>query len=474
MKIFTKKRIIVGLVIICIVVFFIGYKNREYVEQLPIGCAFKAKALCAAVFVSGRDPVVVEREDMGFSPLFKLFIAKINREEKSVTCSLFGTGLYEQKAVYVDKLGAVLLSGVEEKSIREWKPIISRAEPANPEALPWPKGDLMPADPTPANIDMAKITSAVDGLFIESNPKKKLYTRALLLVHNGRIIAERYGEGVTKDTPLLSWSIAKSFTNAIVGILVKEEKISIKVPVAVPEWQKPDDPRRLITLDQLLRMSSGLEWVESYAERPVSDVNLMLFLKPDMAAYVASKPLAVQPDTLWRYSSGTTNLICRYIYDIIGSRDAYWNFPRRELFNKLGMRSIIWGTDATGTFVGSSFLYATARDYARFGMLYLNDGVWQGERILPEGWVAYSTTPTPAAPKGQYGAHFWLNRGDGSEPNNRLYPQLPKDSFFARGYQGQIIAMIPSRQLVVIRLGMTYDDDWGMEAFTKSVLEAIH
>ena len=224
MKIFTKKRIIVGLVIIFIVVFFIGYKNREYVEQLPIGCAFKAKALCAAVFVSGRDPVVVEREDMGFSPLFKLFIAKINREEKSVTCSLFGTGLYEQKAVYVDKLGAVLLSGVEEKSIREWKPIIPRAEPANPDALPWPKGDLMPTDPTPANIDMAKITSAVDGLFIESNPKKKLYTRALLLVHNGRIIAERYGEGITKDTPLLSWSIAKSFTNAIVGILVKERK----------------------------------------------------------------------------------------------------------------------------------------------------------------------------------------------------------------------------------------------------------
>jgi CubicO group peptidase (beta-lactamase class C family) len=138
------------------------------------------------------------------------------------------------------------------------------------------------------------------------------------------------------------------------------------------------------------------------------------------------------------------------------------------------MRSAIWGTDATGTFVGSSFLYATARDYARFGMLYLNDGVWQGERILPEGWVAYSTTPTPAAPKGKYGAHFWLNRGDGPEANNRPYPQLPKDSFFARGYQGQIIAIIPSRRLVVIRLGMTYDDDWGMEAVIKSVLEAIH
>ena len=280
MRILTKKRIAIGLVVILfIAASFIGYKNRGYFEQLPIGSAFKAKVLCAAVFVSGRDPVVVEREDMGFHPLFKVFKAKINREEKSVTCSLFGTGLLEKKAVYVDQLGAVLLSGVEEKSIRAWKPAISRPEPANPEMLPWPTGDLMPADPTPANIDGAKIASAVDGLFIESNPKKKLYTRAVLVVHNGRIIAERYGKGINKDTPLLSWSIAKSFTNAIVGILVKEGKISIQAPVAVPEWQMTDDPRRLITLDQLLRMSSGLEWVESYTERPVSDVNIMLFLK---------------------------------------------------------------------------------------------------------------------------------------------------------------------------------------------------
>ena len=475
MKIFTGKKFIIGLVIILFAAaFFTGYKNREYVEQLPIGCAFKAQALCAAVFVSGRNAVIVEQEDMGFNPLFKLFKAKINREKKSVTCSLLGTGLYEKKAVYIDKLGAVLLSGVKENAIRKWKPVISPPKPANPEALPWPVGDIMPAGTTPADIDMARITSVVDGLFIESNPKKKLYTRALLIVYNGRIIAERYGNGITKDTPLLGWSMAKSFTNAIVGILVKKGKISIGAPAAIPEWQKANDPRRSITLDQLLRMSSGLEWVEAYAERPVSDVNVMLFLKPDMAAYAASKPLAVGPDTLWSYSSGTTNIIQRYIYDTLGSRQAYWKFPRQELFNKLDMRSAIWGTDATGTFVGSSFIYATARDYARFGMLYLNDGIWQGERILPEGWVAYTTTPAPAAPEGRYGAHFWLNRGEGSNPDNRPYPQLPADSFFAQGYQGQTIAIIPSHKLVVVRLGMTYDDNWGMEPFIKNILGALH
>jgi CubicO group peptidase (beta-lactamase class C family) len=367
----------------------------------------------------------------------------------------------------------VLLSGIEEKVIRGWKPVVSRPEPANFEALPWPKGEQLPKTPLPANIDIAKINSAVEKLFIESNPDKKLYTRAVLIVHNGRIIAERYAPGITKDTPLLSWSMAKSFTNAIIGILVRQNKIAIKAPAAVSEWQTAEDSRHSITLDQLLRMSSGLQWVEAYAERPISDVNIMLFLKPDMGAYAASKPLAVKPDTLWCYSSGTTNIICRLIREKIGSREAYWDFPRRELFNKLGMKSAIWGTDATGTFVGSSYLYATARDYARFGMLYLNDGVWQGERILPEGWVAYSITPTPAAPKGEYGAHFWLNRGGDSKAISRLYPQLPADAFFARGYQGQIIAIIPSRKLVVVRLGMTYDDNWGMESFIKSISEAI-
>jgi CubicO group peptidase (beta-lactamase class C family) len=473
MKMFNKKRVVLGLIVILVIAAFFGYKNKEYIQQLPIGCAFKTKALCAAVFVSGRDPVTTEREDIGFNPLFKLFKAKIDRAEKSVTCSLLGIGLFEKKAVYVDQMGSVLLSGVAEETIRVRKPGIPRPEPAKPETIPWPMGDRMPDGPPPANIDMTKINSAVGKLFIESNSDKKLYTRALLIVHNGRLIAESYGPGITKDTPLLSWSMAKSVTNAIVGILVMKGKISLKGPAPVPEWQKADDPRQAITLDQLLRMSSGLEWVEAYAERPVSDVNIMLLLKPDMAAYMASKPLAAQPDTVWRYSSGTTNLIHRLIRDVLGNREAYWEFPRRELFNKIGMRSAIWETDASGIFIGSSYLYATARDYARFGLLYLNDGVWEGERILPEGWVAYSTTPTPASPKGQYGAHFWLNGSRDSNPKDRMYPQLPGDTFFARGYQGQTIAIIPSRKLVVVRLGMTYDENWGMELFIKNVLDAI-
>ncbi len=338
MKIFNKKNVILGLIVIFIVVAFFGYKNREYIQQLPIGCAFKTRALCSAVFVSGRDPAVTEREDIGFNPLFKIIRAKIDRAKKSVTCSLLGIGLFEKKAVYVDQLGSVLLSGVAEETIRGWKPKIPPPQPVDPASVSWPMGDRLPEDPLPANIDTGKIKSAVEKGFIESDPRKKLYTRALLIVYNGRLVHESYGPGITKDTPLLSWSMAKSVTNAIVGILKMKGKLSLNEPVPVPEWQRAGDPRKAITLDQLLRMSSGLEWVEAYADRPVSDVNIMLLLKPDMATYVASKPLAAKPDTLWYYSSGTTNLIQRIIRDTLVNREAYWEFPRRELFNKIGMR----------------------------------------------------------------------------------------------------------------------------------------
>jgi len=474
MKVFIPKRIVLVLVLVFIAAAILGvYKNREYVQQLPIGCSFKAKALCAAIFVSGRDDKTVEREDMGFNNLFKLFKAEINLPEKSVTCSFLGTGIFKRKAIHIDGLGPILVSSADEKNVLAWRPKIIPAEPAYPEKIPWPQGDLMPSEAPSANIDMAKIDSAVEKLFMENSPQKKLYTRAVIVVHDGRIIAERYGDGITKDTPLLSWSIAKSMVNAIVGIMVMQGKIDIKQPAPVQEWQSANDPRHYITPDHMLRMSSGLEWTEAYAEKPISDVNMMLFLQPDMAAFAAGKPQAASPDKEWRYSSGTTNIICRIIKDKTADINDYWNLPRRELFNKIGMRSAVWSTDARGAFVGSSFLYATARDYARFGLLYLNDGVWQGQRLLPAGWVKYSVTPTPAAPQGQYGAHFWLNGGAGVAPEERPYPRIPADTFFARGYQGQIIAVIPSCKLVIVRLGMTYDNEWGMEEFIKRVINAL-
>jgi hypothetical protein len=474
MKFFTKKRIWLGIVILVLAVaVYFGYRNREYIQQLPIGCGAKAELLCSGIFVSGRDEASVLSEDVAFHPLFKLFKPKIDYNEKSVTVSLWGLGLFKKKAIYHDQLGAILIQNVPEETIRGRKVNLPLPEPANPETVPWPMGDLLSADPLPMNVDQTKVAAALDKIFAEPDPKHLKRTRAAVVVYDGRILAERYADGITKDTRLISWSVAKSITNALAGILAGQGKLNIKDPAPVPEWRSPDDPRHAITTDMLLRMSGGQEWYEAYAEHPVSDVNLMLFTKPDMAAFAAAKPLAVPPDTKWEYSTGTTMIINRIIRQAIEKEEEYWAFPRRELFNKIGMRSAVIETDASGTFTAGSGIYVCARDYARFGLLYLQDGVWQGERILPEGWVAYTATPTPTSKAGDYGAQFWLNKGVPNDPTKRPYPKLPQDMLMADGYQGQMIAIFPSRKLVVVRLGMSWDYGWGRTEFLEDVLSAI-
>jgi hypothetical protein len=474
MKFFAKKRVWIGIaVLILALVVYVGYTKREYIQQFPIGCGAKAQLLCSGIFISGRDEASVLSEDVAFHPLFKMLKPKIDYKEKSVTVSLLGLGLFKKKAIYHNQLGAILIQNVPQDTILGWKVSIPAPEPTNPETVPWPTGDLLPSDPLPANVDQAKLEAALDKVFSEPNPKHLKRTRAALVAYDGRILAERYAPGIHKDTRLISWSIAKSFTNALVGILVGQGRLNIKDPAPVPEWRSPNDPRHAITTDQLLRMSGGLEWYEAYAEHPVSDVNVMLFTKPDMAGFAAAKPLAAPPDTKWEYSTGTTMIINRIIRQAIGNQEEYWAFPRRELFNKIGMRSAVIESDASGTFTAGSGIYVCARDYARFGLLYLQDGVWQGERILPEGWVLYTTTATPTNKGGDYGAQFWLNKGDPNDPAKRPYPKLPQGMFLAEGYQGQMIAMIPSRKLVVVRLGMTFDDRWGMAEFLDEVLSAI-
>jgi CubicO group peptidase (beta-lactamase class C family) len=200
----------------------------------------------------------------------------------------------------------------------------------------------------------------------------------------------------------------------------------------------------------------------------------MLFLEGDFAGYTAKQPLAAEPGTVWSYASGTTNLLCRIMRQRVGGSDSdYFNFPRTALFGKLGMTSAILEPDASGTFAGSSFAYATARDWARFGQFYLQDGVWNGERLLPEGWVAYSTTPAPGAPQGRYGAHWWLNAGIPGNPESRPYPSLPPDLYYASGHEGQFLVVVPSRQAVIVRLGVTRGRDFDLETFIRQILDAL-
>jgi CubicO group peptidase (beta-lactamase class C family) len=273
---------------------------------------------------------------------------------------------------------------------------------------------------------------------------------------------------------MLSWSMAKSVLAALVGAAVLEGRLLPEAPAPVPEWGGADDPRGAITLDQLLRQSSGLDFDETYGA--TNDVSRMLFTHPDTGAFAAASPLAAPPERVWSYSSGTSNLVARILRDAFGGDlGGLVRFSRERLFDAAAMTTAFLEPDASGSFIGSSFAFASARDWARFGELHLRDGVWQGRRLLPEGWVRYVTTPTAAAPRGEYGAHWWLNAGAPGEPGQRSWPLLPTDAYAARGHSGQWVMVVPSAELVVVRLGLGQRDeeDDGTEELVADLLAAL-
>jgi CubicO group peptidase (beta-lactamase class C family) len=441
---------------------------------MAVASGYKAKILCSAVFISKRDPAQVQKEELKDFP----FPTKIDYQNETVSVTP-GFGMPDQLAIFREGLGCTLAPNYTAKHIRDQvtgDPIPYPADLSR-QSLLWPEGELVSTETLPAEIDQEMLNVAVDKTFSEPDSQKVRRTRAVVIVYQGRIIEERYAPGFSKDTPLIGWSMTKSITNALVGIMVGKGKLSIKEPAPVAEWSGPKDPRAAITLDQLLRMSSGLGFVEVYTDL-LSDTPFMLFGTPDSAGFTAAKPQETEPDSRWRYISGSPNLVCRFLREVLGGSLAhYFAFPRRTLFEKIGMRSAVIEPDATGTFVGSSFSYATARDWARFGLLYLQDGVWAGEHILPEGWVKYTTTPTPKAPKGEYGAYWWLNAGNPVGSENRLYPSVPSDLYLARGYEGQNVIVIPSRKLILVHLGACIPpsgpDAWNPEEFIGDVLKAI-
>jgi len=470
--VFRKKGFWAAAAALCIVLLaaFVFEKN-DFATQLSIGAGYQAKILCSAVFVSKRDPKTVLGEDIAIHPLMHFVRSRIDRDKKDVVSSTIG--LFEARAVYLDKLGAVLLSGVPEETVRSWPVRIPDPWPSDPASVAWPTGDLVNPEDLPAGIERPRIEEALDRVFTEPNPARPLRTRAVVVLYQGRIVAERYAPGYSRDMPLIGWSMSKTVTAALVGIRVGEGKLSLKDPASVPEWKKPGDRRGEITLEQLLWMAGGLEFDEEYETKPVSDVNRMLFTKPDMAAYTASLPLVAEPGSVMNYSTGTTNIISRLIRQSFASQEDYFAFPRRTLFNKIGMRTALIEPDSSGTFCSASYVYASARDWARFGLLLLNGGTWEGRRVLPERWVEFMTTPSPASGSGDYGAQTWLNRGPAGRPDKRPYPTLPPDMFKLEGYQDQFTVVIPSRHLVIVRLGMTTKGDFPLESFISNILKAI-
>lgn len=417
-----------------------AFGGSQLVSLAEVGSGYKAKILCSEVFVAGRAEADVNASEFaGINPVLDYVRAQADPTKKEVRASLFGLGA--RRAVYRDGVGCTLTGG-------------QAPEPFDLPARPRASGEWIPPSVLDGEVenDGRSIPGLEDILEAATASSSADYagTRALVVIRDGRLVGESYAAGFSPETRFLSWSMAKSVTSALIGVLVGEGLIDPAAPASVPEWGKPGDPRAGITIEHLLHMSSGLAFSEEY-DAPSSDVVTMLYRSSDMAAFAASKALAHDPGAVFAYSSGTTNILQRLMRASLSENGrSYLSFAHEALFDRIGVGSAMFEPDASGVQVGSSYLYATARDWARLGQLYLDDGVWAGQRVLPEGWVEYSRRPAPAS-KGDYGAHIWLN-GDAEDP---MFPGLPSDVFAFSGHDGQYVVIVPDKRLVIVRLGLT-------------------
>ena len=453
------KKILLGIAIFLVVALVGGFWYM--LPTFKVATGYTAKAVCSYHFLTGQDLDTILTE-LPSNPLVPFLRPEIDETKGEATVTLWGW-VAKQKAILRPGLGCTLLAGKGQFETRA--ALMPAAKPLDPNQ-PWPIGDAVTSEKSPA------LEATLDKWFQDPDPATPRRTRAIIVVKDGQIIAERYGKGFSKDTLFQGWSMTKSVTNTLLGILVQQGKLDIHSPAPVPEWQAAGDPRKGITIDQLIRMSSGLEFNEDYGDL-TDGVTQMLYNQGDMAAYAANKPLAGAPDTLWNYSSGTANILTRIIRDTIGREVTdYWAFPQEALFHRININTAIMEPDASGTFVGSSYMYTTARDWARFGLLYLQDGVWNGERILPEGWVDYTRTPTPPS-LGDYGGMWWLNAGKPGKPETKEWHDLPDDIYYAEGHDGQDIVIFPSQNMIVVRLSVSRNGSWDMAEFLSDVMAAV-
>ena len=429
-------------------------------KALTIATNSVSRSLCDAAFLSHEDPGrMFAQEQLPNMPSIGWALRyHVDREKQEVRSTVLGA--YGAHAAYREGLGCVLVH--EDAALPE-----SAGFKAQPITSAFAEPVVVPTDPA--------LRQALDRAFAEPDPARPRLTKGIVVLHDGKIIAERYAPGYGPDTPIWGHSLSKSITNALIGILVGQGRLRVDQTAPVAAWASPENPHPAVTIDQLLRMDSGLPFDET--DNPVNPMSRMFFLENDMARYAATVPLVHPPGTAWAYSNLGYVLLARIAADAAGARSAVdaERFVRDQLFAPLGMGSAVFETDLAGTLVGSSHVYASARDFARFGQLYLDDGVVNGHRILPAGWMAYSHSQTL---KTGYGAGFWTNLvNEGSVPVWNApwgIPQAPKDMFYARGAMGQYVVIVPSEHLVIARLGISLHGSTGIGDLVAAVIAALH
>jgi CubicO group peptidase (beta-lactamase class C family) len=464
------RALVGGLALIAIAVAALAVRPPEL---LRVASNYAAKVVCSSVFIANRDAGEVLRTDVQSigNPLLKLLSVSVDRESGVVRAGLFGFlghGLAQGRP----GLGCTVLPdgrlpsstrgglGAGGGLVTAGGGLVtaggSDTPPAAMAGALWPDGDEVSTDP---RLDRVLGDAALAGSGM----------RAIVIVHGGRIVGERYAPGFTAATPLIGWSMTKSVTAGLIGLLVEDGRLTLARSAG---WAPAaGDDRSRITIADLLGMSSGLQFDENYGA--VSDVTRMLYLEPDMAAFARSKPLEHPPGTVWSYSTGTSLILARLVQETAGDGAG---FVRRRLFEPLGMRSAIIEADAHGTLVGSSYMYAVPRDWARYAQFLLQEGVWHERSLLPPGYVRMMRTPV-AASHGQYGhGQVWLSGPESATPGedaDKVYA-MPADAFWMEGFDGQSATIIPSRDLVVLRMGLTPSRVYYLpQALVHAVLEAV-
>lgn len=446
-----KKKVLIGILVV-FVILLLAFSFFLY-PKLSIISGFAAKDVCSCVFVAGINEKTAIDEDINFS-IFSLAKARVDYKNKSVTATVFG--MKPKTAYYQGPTGCAMVNKMKPEeaykfpgtwntikydSLENWFTYIDTIEYLS-------------------KSQQSKLQEAVARAFKENDPEKPVKnTRAVVVLYKGQLVAEQYAPGFNKDSRLTGWSMTKSLTASMFSMLEEEGKIHKEDLTKIPEWQQDD--RKNITWEQLLHMNSGLRWKED-----LTHLSEMLFNSDDIGGYAIQLPLENQPDTEWEYATPTTNIIATTMRRYFNSTEDYIRYPYEHLFYKIGAYSTIIETDATGSFVGSSFSWATARDWAKFGQLYLQNGNWAGEQILSRDWVDYVRKAAPNS-NGLYGAHFWLNKG-------KKFPDVPTDLYAMTGFIGQIVAIIPSKDMVIVRLGITSKKDgFDFNKWLKEIIDAV-
>ena len=438
-------------------------------ELADAAAAYAAKVTASAIFVSGRtlDSVLAQEfeptrplEAM-IKPLLRF---DIDRDQRSVTCRL---GPASATAIATAGIGCVLVrDGADIDVLRQrgTAPAANAGDATTPAPRPLPTAET--------DIDRAAVQRAIDAAFVEHDPKRPIHTRAVVVLHRGNVVGERYADGIARDMPLPGWSMTKTLTHALLGLRVADGKFDVDAPPAVPAWRAADsDGRDAIGVRDLLSMSAGLKWRENYDD-PNSEVLRMLFGSSDHAAVYTAQPVIAAPGENFRYASGATNLLCKLLRQTFATDAEYWLFPQR-LFDQLGMRTAVLEADPSGTFVGSSYCYASARDWARLGLLYAQNGAFDDHQVLPASWIANARKALPAS-DGRYGHQLWLNADpDGDGDRTRRWADLPADLCHMDGHEGQYCIVSPSAELVIVRLGCTKSGGFGLRRLLRDVHQAL-